>query len=98
MRRYRTLAWLLGLVVAASFAMNTSITSQPPPNPPPPNPPPAGTLGSVVSFPALIKTLQAAKPALLKRQADLLAKRYDLSDRPTKNVQMSGGRKAVQQG
>ena len=39
----------------------------------------------------------AAKPGLMKRQQQLLAARYDLSDNPSR-VMMSGGRKAVQQG
>jgi cytochrome c peroxidase len=34
----------------------------------------------------------------MKRQADLLAQRYDLSDRPMPGVMMSGGRKPVQDG
>jgi len=36
------------------------------------------------------------KAETLKRQAALLASRYDLSNRPLSNVKMSGGRKAVQ--
>jgi cytochrome c peroxidase len=38
-----------------------------------------------------------AKPAVMKRQMDVLKERYDLSDRPAKGVTMSRG-KAVQQG
>lgn len=41
---------------------------------------------------------EAAKPAVQKRQADLLAARYDLSNRPVPGVMMSGGRRAVQAG
>lgn len=41
---------------------------------------------------------EAAKPAVQKRQADLLAARYDLSNRPIPGVMMSGGRRAVQGG
>lgn len=44
------------------------------------------------------KTMEAAKPAVMKRQMDLLNERYDLSDRPAQGVMMSGGRKAVQEG
>ena len=39
---------------------------------------------------------EAAKPAIQRRQQDLLNQRYDLSDQPIPNVKMSGGRKAVQ--
>jgi cytochrome c peroxidase len=41
---------------------------------------------------------EAAKPAVMQRQRDLLAQRYDLADRPMPGVMMSGGRKAVQGG
>jgi cytochrome c peroxidase len=41
---------------------------------------------------------EAAKPRVMQRQADLLAQRYDLSDRPIPGVMMSGGRKPVQGG
>jgi cytochrome c peroxidase len=41
---------------------------------------------------------EAQKPAVMKRQADLLAQRYDLSDKPIEGATMSGGRKAVQGG
>jgi cytochrome c peroxidase len=41
---------------------------------------------------------EAAKAAVMERQAGLLRARYDLSDRPIAGVLMSGGRKAVQGG
>jgi cytochrome c peroxidase len=41
---------------------------------------------------------EAAKPAVLRRQQNLLNERYDLADRPVPGVKMSGGRKAVQAG
>src|SRR5215211_2225091 len=41
---------------------------------------------------------EAAKPRVMQQQADLLAQRYDLSDRPILGVMMSGGRKPVQGG
>lgn len=37
------------------------------------------------------------KPQIMKRQMDLLAERYDLSDRPSRTVKMSGG-KPIQEG
>jgi cytochrome c peroxidase len=41
---------------------------------------------------------EAEKPAVMRRQAELLQQRYDLSDRPIPGVFMSGRRKAVQGG
>jgi cytochrome c peroxidase len=41
--------------------------------------------------------MEAAKPEIMKRQMDLLAERYDLSDKPAKGVTMSRG-KPVQEG
>jgi cytochrome c peroxidase len=40
---------------------------------------------------------QAGKPQVMQRQQELLARRYDLSDNPS-DIQMSAGRKPVQQG
>ena len=41
---------------------------------------------------------EAQKPGVMQRQQSLLAQRYDLSNNPTPNVMMSGGRKPVQAG
>ena len=41
---------------------------------------------------------EAMKPLVMQRQRDLLAKRYDLADRPMDGVMMSGGMKPVQAG
>lgn len=41
---------------------------------------------------------KAAKPKVMKKQSDLLERRYDLRDRPLGQITMSGGRKAVQDG
>jgi cytochrome c peroxidase len=49
------------------------------------------------SFAATAAKMKAAKPEILKRQAQLLEERYDLSDRPAQGVKMSGG-KPVQEG
>jgi cytochrome c peroxidase len=54
-------------------------------------------LAQTESFDELVKRLQREKPAFAKRQQDLLAQRYDLSDRPAQGVTMSRG-KPVQQG
>jgi cytochrome c peroxidase len=45
----------------------------------------------------VIKRMQEDKPAIAKRQQELLEERYDLSDKPAKGVTMSRG-KAVQEG
>lgn len=45
----------------------------------------------------VIKKMKAEKAGIQKRQADLLAERYDLSDNPS-GLMMSGNRKPVQQG
>ena len=48
-------------------------------------------------FETTMARMKAAKPEVMKRQMDLLAERYDLSDRPGEGVAMSRG-KAVQAG
>ncbi|MBK5281510.1 MAG: hypothetical protein JJE16_05425 [Nitrospiraceae bacterium] len=45
----------------------------------------------------VIARMKAAKPEVMKRQMDLLKERYDLANRPTKDVTMSGG-KPIQEG
>jgi cytochrome c peroxidase len=49
------------------------------------------------SFDATMTRMKAAKPAVMKRQMDLLNERYDLSNHPAAGVTMSRG-KAVQEG
>lgn len=48
-------------------------------------------------FGTIMKRMSEARPAVMKKQMDLLAKRYDLADRPADGVVMSKG-KAVQGG
>lgn len=48
-------------------------------------------------FEMTMKRLAAEKPAVMKRQMDLLAERYDLADRPAKDGKMSRG-KPIQDG
>ena len=48
-------------------------------------------------FGSVMTRMKAAKAGVAKRQADLLAERYDLTDRPASGVTMSRG-KAVQEG
>lgn len=49
------------------------------------------------SFQSVVKRLQKDKPVFAKRHQDLLAERYDLSDRPAQGATMSNG-KAIQEG
>jgi cytochrome c peroxidase len=49
------------------------------------------------TFERIMERDAAGKPGVMQRQAELLAARYDLSDRPSA-LMMSGGRKAVQEG
>jgi cytochrome c peroxidase len=48
-------------------------------------------------FSAVMSRMKAAKPEIMKRQMDLLKERYDLANRPAKNVTMSRG-KPLQEG
>jgi len=48
-------------------------------------------------FATTMARMKAAKPEVMKRQMDLLAERYDLSDRPAEEVTMSRG-KPIQAG
>jgi len=48
-------------------------------------------------FPKMMSRMKADKPAVMQRQQNLLAQRYDLSDRPAAGVTMTRG-KAIQQG
>src|SRR5512132_378475 len=49
------------------------------------------------SFASIMARMKAAKPAIMKRQLDLLAERYDLANRGAAGVTMTRG-KAVQEG
>ncbi len=49
-------------------------------------------------FAKTMEKMKAEKPAIMKRQMDLLDKRYDLSDKPAHGVMMSAGKKPVQEG
>ena len=93
---------------AATDGRSTGVTVDPSGNPfpdsPPNAPPPPAMCGDMngggdqhVDFPALMAAKIAEKPAAVWRQANLLAIRYDLSDRPQSGVTMTRG-KPVQQG
>ena len=45
----------------------------------------------------VIARMKTAKPEIMKRQLDLLKERYDLANRPAKDITMSGG-KPIQEG
>jgi len=49
-------------------------------------------------FAKTMARMKAAKAEVMQRQMDLLNERYDLSNRPAKDVMMSGGIRAVQEG
>ena len=44
------------------------------------------------NFDDTMARMVTAKPAVMKRQMDLLEERYDMSDRPARGVTMSGGK------
>lgn len=48
------------------------------------------------SFETIMKQDVSDRPKFMKRQKELLERRYDLGDRPSKDVMMSGGRKPIQ--
>ena len=48
-------------------------------------------------FAVVMARMKAAKPEVMKRQMDLLKERYDLANRPAKDVTMSSG-KPIQEG
>jgi cytochrome c peroxidase len=50
------------------------------------------------SFESIMKKDVAEKAEFMKRQMNLLERRYDLSDRPSKEVMMSGEKKPIQVG
>ena len=101
-------AWGIGLVAAgivASIAMAWTLRVQAQGGATtgaPPRMPPAPTKSSYLPvveepFETVFKRMSGAKDDVMKRQMDLLAMRYDLSDRPAAGVTMSRG-KAVQGG
>jgi len=57
----------------------------------------ASLVAAEEDFPTLVKLLEGEKPDFAKRQQELLANRYDISDRPSKASTMARG-KPVQEG
>lgn len=95
MKRYRSMyVWLLLAAALAGLCEHSIVPAQERAEKKPPEAP----LGSTPPFAEVMAKMKAAKPGLMKKQAELLADRYDLSDRASKDVKMSGGRKAIQEG
>ena len=88
-----------GTLLVASVAL-TSLTIAYAQQPPAPSPRGASSYAPVdikEPFATTLTRMKAAQPAIQKRQADLLAERYDLANRPAAGATMSRG-KAVQEG
>jgi cytochrome c peroxidase len=86
----------IGAILAAGFVGR----ARPPPSALPPPPPPdrsAAEASDPGGFAATMKRMSAARPGLMKRQQNLLAARYDLSDRPSASARMTRG-KPLQEG
>ena len=85
---------LCGMAIAAAAAMPLVVKTQEGAAPPP------SSYMPVVAkepFSVTLERMRAQRPSVMKRQQDLLAQRYDLSDRPAPGVTMFRG-KPVQQG
>src|SRR5882672_7710513 len=96
MRRYRYAAALaLGLVIVGMVA---GVVAMQRPGPGTANPPVSSYISvNEEDFRTVFARMRAAKAEIDKRQRELLASRYDLSDRPVAGVTMSRG-KAIQDG
>ena len=91
-KRYIRIASLVTAGIALATGTNTLAVSDRP----------VGTtsyapVAATTPFASVRQTMEQAKPAVMKRQMELLAERYDLSDTPLAGVKMSRG-KAVQGG
>ncbi len=91
-KRYIRIASLVTAGIALATGTNTLAVSDRP----------VGTtsyapVAATTPFASVKQTMEQAKPAVMKRQMELLAERYDLSDTPLAGVKMSRG-KAVQGG
>jgi cytochrome c peroxidase len=84
--------WSSALAAAALALSAASVNSDPLP--------PDATYRPLPTLPLDVvrRNDEAAKPAVQKRQQQLLEQRYDLADRPIPGVMMSGGKRAVQAG
>jgi cytochrome c peroxidase len=91
MRNFRGQAKLAALIVALSFGVPEVGVAQAPPDQSY-RPLPTEPLDQVMARD------RTEKPEVMRRQADLMNRRYDLADRAIPGQMMSGGRKPVQGG
>jgi cytochrome c peroxidase len=99
MRDFRNFKWRFIGIIAAFCAAIVSLSAQNPPQTRP-TPPKNSSYMPVVeteNFAIVQDRMRAAKAAVMKHQMDLLAERYDLSNRPAEGVVMDRS-KAVQEG
>ena len=106
----RALYWGVASVFLAGVALVYAVGQGQPPNSPwsdsevaellnakAPHPSSYAPVDLHEDFDQVVARMEKAKPAIEKRQADLLKERYDLADRPAKGVTMSRG-KPIQEG
>jgi cytochrome c peroxidase len=99
MRDFRNFKWKFIGIISAFCAVIVSLSAQNPPQTRP-TPPKKSSYMPVVeteSFAIVQDRMSAAKAAVMKHQMDLLAERYDLSNRPAEGVVMDRS-KPVQEG
>jgi len=96
------LAAMGAMTVGAGLIGAAAVLSQPPKagNPPPAERPPSSYLPVIEpDFQETVKKMTAAKPEVMDKQKKLLEERYDLADKPAKDVKMAGKQgKPVQEG
>ena len=97
----RTRNWSLVVAPAAALAVGLSFGLAPagqPDKKPEEKKPPAAPLETAEDFAKAMAKMKAQKLGIMEFQAKFLSDRYDLSDRPSQSLKMSGGRKSVQEG
>jgi cytochrome c peroxidase len=95
----RAATWISLAAATAAVSLAFANAQQPPAQQPPPPRAPTSYLPVDLKepFAAVMQRMKAAQPAVQKRQADLLAERYDLANRAAAGVTMTRG-KPVQDG
>ena len=81
------------ICLSVVFVVIASVFAQSPQQNAPPKV--ASSYMPVVEFAATHERMSAAKSAIMKRQMDLLAERYDLSNKPAQGVAMDRSRYAT---
>lgn len=92
--------WALGFAIALAALLSAAHAENGKKKADTKKKPPPSSYSPVViteSFGSIVNRMQAAKPKVMARQMALLKQRYDLDDRPSKSVTMTGG-KPVQEG